>query len=93
MVYWIQRAIDAIGREYRGSIPFFRPADHPGGINRERDVMSWAARGKTLQDTAEILRLSTETVEAHIKNALRKLGATNKTHGAAKCVALGLVDL
>jgi len=96
MVYWIQRAIDVAGREYRGSIPFFRPADHPAGIkltDRERDVMSWAARGKTLQDTAEILRLSTETVETHIKNALRKLGATNKTHGAAKCVALGLVDL
>lgn len=96
MIYWIQRAIDVAGREYRGAAPFFRAAEGADDImltDRERDVMSWAARGKTLQDTAEILRLSTETVETHIKNALRKLGATNKTHGAAKCVALGLVDL
>ncbi len=74
----------------------FRVAEQNDAIaltNRERDVMSWAARGKTLQDTADILKLSTETVETHIKNALRKLDATNKTHGVAKCIALGLIDL
>lgn len=96
MIYWIQRAIDVGGREFRGAAPFFRSADTADIVtltDRERDVMSWAARGKTLQDTAEILGLSMQTVETHVKNALRKLGASNKTHGAAKCVALGLVDL
>ena len=96
MIYWIQRAIDVAGRDYRGTAPFFRVAEQNDAIaltNRERDVMSWAARGKTLQDTADILKLSTETVETHIKNALRKLDATNKTHGVAKCIALGLIDL
>lgn len=96
MIYWVQRAIDVGGREFRGSLPFFRPPEFDEGIeltDRERDVMAWAARGKTLRDTAEILKLSSETVETHVKNALRKLGANNKTHGAAKCVALGLIDL
>jgi LuxR family quorum sensing-dependent transcriptional regulator len=96
MIYWIQRAIDVGGREFRGATPFFRPPEHEEGIvltDREREVMNWAARGKTIQDTAEILNLSTETVETYIKNALRKLGAANKTHGVAKCVALGLIDL
>lgn len=96
MIYWVQRAMDVVARDHRAAAPFFRPAEGEDAIrltDRERDVMSWAARGKTIQDTAEILGLSTETVETHIKNALRKLGAANKTHGAAKCVALGLVDL
>jgi DNA-binding CsgD family transcriptional regulator len=55
--------------------------------------MAWAARGKTIEVTAEILGISAETVETHIKNALRKLNVANKTQGAAKCVALGMVDL
>jgi DNA-binding CsgD family transcriptional regulator len=96
MIYWIQRAIDVGGKIHRGTLPFFRPPEngpHIGLTDRERDVMGWAARGKTIRDSADILGLSTETVEGYIKNALRKLGATNKTHGVAKCIALGLVDL
>ena len=60
---------------------------------REREVMAWAARGKTVADTAQILGISPETVEGFIKQALRKLGASNKTHGVAKSIALGIIDL
>ena len=60
---------------------------------REKEVMAWAARGKTVADTAQILGISPETVEGFIKQALRKLDATNKTHGVAKSIALGLIDL
>jgi DNA-binding HTH domain-containing proteins len=55
--------------------------------------MAWAARGKTVADTAQILGISPETVEGFIKQALRKLGASNKTHGVAKSIALGIIDL
>ncbi len=96
MIYWIQRAIDIVGRDHRDAAPFFRRVDAAEPIlltDRERDVMAWAARGKTIEVTAEILGISAETVETHIKNALRKLNVANKTQGAAKCVALGMVDL
>ena len=55
--------------------------------------MSWAARGKTAQDTADILHISSETVDWHFKGVLKKLDATNKTHAVAKCIAWGLIDL
>jgi LuxR family quorum sensing-dependent transcriptional regulator len=95
MIYWVQRAIDVVAREHRQCAPFFRPNEINNDVvltDRERDVISWAARGKTTIDTAEILKISDETVETHIRNVLRKLNATNKTHAVAKCMALGLVD-
>ena len=56
-------------------------------------MMAWAARGKTVADTAQILGISPETVEGFIKQALRKLEASNKTHGVAKSIAPGIIDL
>lgn len=96
MIYWIQRAIDVVAAEHRQGSPFFRPPEddaRPGLTDREREVMAWAARGKTIVDTAEILKISDETVETHIRNAMRKLNATNKTHAVAKCIGIGLIDL
>ncbi|MBB5046873.1 LuxR family quorum sensing-dependent transcriptional regulator [Rhodopseudomonas rhenobacensis] len=95
MIYWIQRAIDVVGRDRRNACAIFRPPDVELPLHltlREREVMSWAARGKTVADTAEILGLSAETVDGFIKQALRKLNASNKTHGVAKGIALGVVD-
>ena len=60
---------------------------------REREAIACAARCKAVADAAQILGLSPETVEGFIKQVLRKLHASNKTHGVAKSVALGLIDL
>lgn len=96
MIYWVQRAIDVVRATERGSRTLFRHHDAVETISlthREREAMSWAAQGKTVQDTAEILNLSSETVESYIRQALAKLGALNKTHGVAKCIAWGIIDL
>lgn len=96
LIYWTQRAIDLVARDHRQQAPFFRPPDNDSLVmltDRERDVMCWAARGKTTVDTAEILQISTDTVETHMKHSLRKLNATNRTHAVAKCIALGLIDI
>lgn len=87
MIYLIQRAIDVVRLEQHNATPFFRAADiaHPIHlIPRDREIMSWAARGKTVQDIADILRISAETVEWHFKRALKKLDATNETHSIAR---------
>ncbi|KWV51264.1 hypothetical protein AS156_13205 [Bradyrhizobium macuxiense] len=96
MIYWVQRAMDIVNRDQRHAPTILKPADAAETIKltaREREVMAWAARGKTVADTAEILGLSSETVEGFIKQALRKLNASNKTHGVAKSIALGIIDL
>jgi DNA-binding CsgD family transcriptional regulator len=97
MLYWAQRAVDLSAREYHRPARFL---DHDGVplvtaalTDRERDTLSWAARGKTVSETADILGISEDTVETHIRNAMRKLGATNKTHAAVKAIYLGLIDV
>ena len=96
MIYWVQRAMDIVNRDQRKAASILRPADKDTAIQltaREREVIAWAARGKTVIDTAQILGISPETVEGFIKQALRKLDASNKTHGVAKSIALGIIDL
>ena len=53
---------------------------------REIDVLSWAAKGKTAEETAVILGLGRETVQTHLVKAARKLKAVNKTHAVALAV-------
>lgn len=96
MIYWTQRAIDLVARDHRGKPSFFRPPENAPKVtlsDRERDVMSWAARGKTVKETGAILGISEDTAETYVRNALDKLNAFNKTHGVVKCLQLGLVDL
>jgi len=59
---------------------------------RETECLTWAARGKTAQDTAQILNRSVETVRLHLKNAMSKLGALNRAHAVAKAMQLSLLS-
>lgn len=97
MLYWAQRVVD-LSEQERRQRPRFRDVspELPEAISltdRERDVLSWAARGKTVSDTADILRISQDTVETHIRNAMKKLSATNKTHAVVKALYLNLIDI
>ncbi|WP_133123614.1 helix-turn-helix transcriptional regulator [Methylobacterium frigidaeris] len=47
---------------------------------RERDVLSWAALGRTSEEVADILGISSQTVNTHLKNARLKIGTRNTTH-------------
>ena len=58
MIYWVQRAMDIVNRDQRNASAILRPADDAASVQltaREREVMAWAARGKTVADTAQIL--------------------------------------
>jgi LuxR family quorum sensing-dependent transcriptional regulator len=47
----------------------------------EQEVLKWAAVGKSVADTAEILSVTRRTVTAHTVNAMDNLGAANKGAG------------
>lgn len=66
---------------------------HKGITQRELECLDWTARGKTSWETAVILGISENTVNFHLKNALRKLDANNKCHAIAKAMARGIVRL
>ncbi|HEY0329053.1 MAG TPA: LuxR family transcriptional regulator [Rhodopseudomonas sp.] len=60
---------------------------------REREVVSWAAVGKTAWDTARILAISTDTVNKHMASAMRKLDACTKTQAVVESIRRGEIEL
>lgn len=97
MLYWAQKISSVAEHELNRRRRF---VNEDGGVlaydaltDREKDVLSWAARGKTMSETATILTISDATVETHLKNVMRKLFADNKTHAVAKAIYLGLIDI
>jgi DNA-binding CsgD family transcriptional regulator len=61
--------------------------------DRELEVLKWAALGKTADETADILKCSRRTVEAHVTNAIRKLGAATKMQATVQAIYRGLIAL
>jgi len=59
---------------------------------REQEVLQWTVLGKTADDIAGILNLSTNTVLFHLNNLRRKLNVSNKHHLIAQAFALRLVN-
>ena len=50
---------------------------------REREVLWWAAQGKSAREIGEVLCIAKRTVDEHTHNAMRKLGAVNRTQAVA----------
>jgi DNA-binding NarL/FixJ family response regulator len=59
--------------------------------DRERDVLSWLARGSSNKEIASELRISEGTVKNHVTNILAKLGVSDRIGAALKARELGLV--
>jgi DNA-binding CsgD family transcriptional regulator len=53
---------------------------------REREVLYWAAEGKTARETARLLRLSESAVKLYGAKAMDKLQARTKAHAVAIAV-------
>ena len=58
---------------------------------REVEVLKWTADGKTAADIGDILSISIPTVNFHIKNAVQKLRAANKTAAVVQALMHGLL--
>jgi len=60
---------------------------------RERECLTWAARGKKEEEIAMLIHRSRDTVHFHLGNAARKLDAGNRTHAVAIACMRGLISL
>lgn len=65
-----------------------RPAVTP----REREVLAWAAQGKSAWEMGQILMIAERTVNEHLQTAFQKLGAVNRTHAVAIALRERLID-
>ena len=62
-------------------------ATPPAGLTpREAEILGLLAGGRTNREIAETLVLSVHTVERHLANAYRKIGARNRADATAFAV-------
>lgn len=66
-----------------------RPARQPLS-ERERQIMSWVAMGKTNPEIGCILQISEFTVKNHLKSIYTKLDVTNRAQAVAKLTGLSV---
>jgi DNA-binding NarL/FixJ family response regulator len=60
--------------------------------DREVEVLTWVARGKTSMEIAQILGLTKRTIDFHIDNARTKLGAATRTEAVIKAANARLIE-
>ena len=60
---------------------------------REIEVLRSVAEGNANKSVAQLLHVSEETVKAHMKNILSKLGANDRTHAVTIAVKRGIIEI
>jgi|GEM_PF-122588 len=58
---------------------------------RELDCLAWIAAGKTDWEISQILSISEQTVNSHVRNILRKLNAMHRAQAVAKAIVNGMI--
>lgn len=69
-----------------------RPQTPTGLAAREIDVLAQVALGQSNREVAESLGLVESTVKSYLKNAMRKLHATNRVHAVRLAREAGVID-
>ncbi|MER8473978.1 LuxR family transcriptional regulator [Mesorhizobium sp. M1328] len=59
---------------------------------REKECILWTARGKSSWEIGQILGISVNTVNFHIKNVMRKMDTASRTVAAIKAVNFGIIE-
>jgi DNA-binding NarL/FixJ family response regulator len=89
----LRRAVDAAVAQERFVDPAVPPKGSRGKLTkRQREILQLLADGESTTVAARELGLSEETVKTHIKTALARLGARNRTHAVAIALRECLVD-
>ncbi|MDB5502574.1 MAG: transcriptional regulator, LuxR family [Tardiphaga sp.] len=70
-----------------------QPARRPILTQREREVMSWVAAGKTAWDTSAILKISEDTVNKTVSMAMHKLNVHTRAQAVAEAIRNGEIAL
>jgi DNA-binding CsgD family transcriptional regulator len=60
---------------------------------KEIECLRWCKEGKTNWEIGEIVSTSEKTVEFHLSNAIRKLGACNRITAVVIGIKCGLISL
>jgi DNA-binding NarL/FixJ family response regulator len=89
----LRRAVDAAAAQETFVDPAVPPKGSRGKLTRrQREILQLLADGESTTVAARELDLSEETVKTHIKTALARLGARNRTHAVSIALRECLID-
>jgi len=89
----LRRAVAAAAAQESYVDPAVPPKGSRGKLTRrQREILQLLADGESTTVAARELDLSEETVKTHIKVALARLGAKNRTHAVAIALRECLID-
>jgi DNA-binding NarL/FixJ family response regulator len=89
----LRRAVDAAAAQESFVDPAVPPKGSRGKLTRrQREILQLLANGESTTVAARELDLSEETVKTHIKTALARLGARNRTHAVSIALRECLID-
>lgn len=58
---------------------------------RERECLAWVSEGKTTDEVALILGVSSNTVNSYVAHAIQKFGASNRAMAIATAIRSGII--
>jgi DNA-binding NarL/FixJ family response regulator len=71
----------------------FLPAQLPfQWSEREDEVLAYVAKGYSVQEVADLLSLSANTIKTHVRRIYKKLSVTSRSEALHEARALGLLD-
>jgi len=88
----LRQAVEAAAAQERFVDPAVPPKGSRGKLTRrQREILQLLADGESTTVAARELDLSEETVKTHMKNALARLGARNRSHAIAIALRESLI--
>jgi DNA-binding CsgD family transcriptional regulator len=85
MLQLLRPFLVALHERFDSEVP--EPAHTDGLTNRETEILSWVARGKTNQEIAALLIVSPHTVRKHLEHVYEKLCVNSRTAAVARAFA------
>lgn len=74
-------------------LSFYANPTMPRMTDRERDVLSWSAEGKTDAEIAIILGVSPATIRFHWNNVFKKMQVSSKVLATCMAIRLGIISV
>ena len=68
-------------------------AESSGLTPREREMLTLFAKGMSYRETAELMEVSTHTVQTHVKSVYRKLAVHSKSEAVFEALQNGWLDI
>lgn len=81
--------VNVLSLTFAGRLQLLADHGRPKGLalsDREREVLTWVAEGKTAWEISRILGISESTVNKHVAGAIRKTGSVTRTQAAVKAL-------